>query len=340
MKKLLLLALALLPLHGAFANALTGAPMTEAAPPEHLPKTPIASLEVQPAKIDLTSKYAYAQVLVTARLTDGTAADVTRLAKFTIPGGIATISPAGLLAPVKNGQASVTIEAGGKSATVPVTIATLEKTPIPDFIRDVNPVMTKLGCNAGTCHGAKDGKFGFKLSLRGYDPIFDVRSLKDDLAGRRLNVASPDDSLMLLKATAGVPHEGGQRTKLGEKYYDILRAWIADGAQARPQRAARDEDRGLPERPVVQEIGARQQMRVVATYTDGTTRDVTAEAFVESGNTDVATTDGGGLIDTLRRGEAPLLARYEGNYAATTLTVMGDRTGFAWQQPADVEPHR
>ena len=53
-----------------------------------------------------------------------------------------------------------------------------------DFIRDVNPVVTKLGCNAGTCHGAKEGKYGFKLSLRGYDPIFDVRSLKDDLAGR------------------------------------------------------------------------------------------------------------------------------------------------------------
>ena len=28
-----------------------------------------------------------------------------------------------------------------------------------------------------------------------------------------------------------------------------------------------------------------------------------------------------------------MLARYEGAYAATTLTVMGDRTGFAWKQP-------
>ena len=144
---------------------------------------------------------------------------------------------------------------------------------------------------------------------------------------------SPDDSLMLLKATAGVPHEGGQRTKLGEKYYEILRSWIADGAKLDLKAPRVTKIELFPRDPVVQQIGARQQVRVVATFNDGKTRDVTAEAFVESGNSDVAKTDGAGLIDTLRRGEAPLLARYEGNYVATTLTVMGDRTGFAWQPP-------
>src|SRR5205807_1734666 len=85
--------------------------------------------------------------------------------------------------------------------------------------------------------------------------------------------------------------------------------------------------------PVAQQLGSRQQMRVVATYGDGAVRDVTAEAFIESGNTDVATVDGTGLLTTVRRGEAPVLARYEGNYAATTLTVMGERGGFVWQEP-------
>ena len=66
-------------------------------------------------------------------------------------------------------------------------------------------MLSKLGCNQGTCHGSAQGKNGFKLSLRGYDPIFDVRALTDDLAGRHVNLASPDDSLMLLKASAGVP---------------------------------------------------------------------------------------------------------------------------------------
>jgi hypothetical protein len=138
---------------------------------------------------------------------------------------------------------------------------------------------------------------------------------------------------MLLKATAGVPHEGGQRTKLGDKYYEMLRAWIAGGAQLDLKAPRVTKIEVFPRDPVVQQIGARQQVRVVATFNDGRTRDVTAEAFVESGNGDVAKTDGGGLVETLRRGEAPLLARYEGNYAATTLTVMGDRSGFTWKAP-------
>ena len=89
----------------------------------------------------------------------------------------------------------------------------------------------------------------------------------------------------------------------------------------------------FPKDPVIDAIGNGQQMRVVATYADATTRDVTREAFIESGNTEVATADRQGVLTAVRRGEAPVLARYEGSYAATTLTVMGDRSGFVWQAP-------
>ena len=255
------------------------------------------------------------------------------MAKLNAIGGIAEVTATGQVKPLGNGTGTIHVSMNGVTADVPVEVVDFKEVQPVDFIHDVNPVMTKLGCNAGSCHGAKEGKFGFKLSLRGYDPIYDVRSLKDDLASRRLNVASPEDSLMLLKSTAGVPHEGGQRTKIGEKYYEIMRSWIADGAKLDLNAPRVKKIEVFPHDPVVQQIGARQQVRIVATFTDGKTRDVTAEAFVDSGNTDVAKTDGGGLIETLRRGEAPLLARYEGNYAATTLTVMGDRSGFVWESP-------
>ena len=38
-------------------------------------------------------------------------------------------------------------------------------------------------------------------------------------------------------------------------------------------------------------------------------------------------------MTAIRRGEAPVLARFEGAYAATTLTVMGNRDEFVWKQP-------
>lgn len=302
--------------------------------PESLPAgAKVAALELQPAGIKITSPNDYAQLLVTARFESGDTADVTRLAKFALEANIAEISARGILRPVKDGHTKLTVTLEGKSAETPVEIAGLEKGYQADFIRDVNPVIAKLGCSAGTCHGAKDGKNGFKLSLRGYDPETDLRALTDDLASRRVNLASPDDSLMLLKAVAEVPHEGGRRTTVDSKEYQILRRWIADGA-ALDLKSPRVARIGIfPQDPVTQKIGARQQMRVLASYTDGAVRDVTAEAFIESGNGDVATIDSAGLITTLRRGEAPVLARYEGNYAATTLTVMGDRTGFVWNDP-------
>ena len=92
-------------------------------------------------------------------------------------------------------------------------------------------MLSRLGCNAGTCHGSAQGKNGFKLSLRGYDPIFDVRALTDDQAARHINLASPDDSMMLLKPTGAVPHVGGALIQPGEPYYEIIRSWIADGAR-------------------------------------------------------------------------------------------------------------
>ena len=202
-----------------------------------------------------------------------------------------------------------------------------------DFIRDVNPILSKAGCNAGTCHGSKDGKNGFKLSLRGYDPLFDVRALADDHAARRVNVASPDDSLMLLKATAAVPHEGGQLFKKDSDYYAVLRAWIAGGAALDLDTPKVASIALTPADPVLPDAGATVDFRVVATYADGSTRDVTGEAFVETGEAEVATADGAGTLTAVRRGEAPVLARYEGAYAATTLTVMGDRSGFQWETP-------
>lgn len=314
------------------AAALT--PAMAQAVPEALPAgAKIASLTVAPATVKLHGCYDSAQLLVTAKFANGDTMDVTRLAKFAFAAKFGEMTPGGQVHPLANGKTQLTVSLGGKSVQVPFEVVAFDLQQKVDFIRDVNPVIAQLGCSSGGCHGAKDGKAGFKLSLRGYDPIYDVRSFVDDHAGRRVNFASPDDSLMLLKATAAVPHEGGQRMKFEDKYYRILRAWIADGAKLNLETPRVTKIELSPQNPVLQTIGSKQQVRIIATYADGKQRDVTSEGFVESGNMDVVAMEKGGLITTLRRGEAPILARYEGNYAATTVTVMGDRSGFAWKEP-------
>src|SRR5690606_35273817 len=182
---------------------------------------------------------------------------------------------AGQVQAEQDGLAALVISTGDHHIGVPVKVDGAQTDQPVSYVRDVMPVISKLGCNAGTCHGAKDGKEGFKLSLRGYDPIFDVRAWTDDLKSRRVNLASPDDSLMLLKASGAGPHVGGQLSQPGTKYYELIRRWIAEGAQRDLEalRVAGIEVQPLD--PVIQQIGAKQQMRVIARYTDGTSQDVT-----------------------------------------------------------------
>jgi WD40 repeat protein len=283
------------------------------------------------------------------KLEDYHAAGVQRKSKLAIPGGTVYavafhpnnkhVAAAGSDGQVRvidgeTGKVLKTLSPAPVASGTPETSSAIAKTVPHDYIQDVNPILARLGCNSGTCHGSAQGKNGFKLSLRGYDPIFDVRALTDDHASRRVNVASPDDSLMLLKITGSAPHAGGALVKTTDPYYATLRAWIAAGAKlntAVPRVVAIDVE---PRQALLNKEGETLGFTIMATYSDGKKRNVTQEAFVESGNTEVASASPkGAVLTALRRGEAPVLARYEGAYAAVTLTVMGDRTGFAWSDP-------
>ncbi len=327
----------------AAANLATAAATAPPALPEEpveaeRPPTGVVALDVEPAEIALASPTAYAQLVATAKLASGAAVDVTRSVAFQVDGDAVEVTRSGLLKPRADGVARVKLVLGGKTAEVVARVENLSTAMRPDFVRDVAPVISRMGCNQGTCHGAAQGKNGFKLSLRGYDPLFDVTAFTDDVAARRVNTASPEDSLMLDKPTAAVPHGGGMLMKPGDAYYEIIRSWIAGGAKLDRESTKVARIDVFPHNPIVQLPGATQQLRVVATFPDGATRDVTREAFLESGNTEVAVAKPHGLVAALRRGEAPVLVRYEGCYASTTLTVMGDRSGFVWSPPPGYGP--
>ncbi|MDX1963664.1 MAG: DUF1549 domain-containing protein [Pirellulales bacterium] len=306
----------------------------EPVTPRPLPdNAQVARVVVHPASIQFADRLDYAQLLVTAELATGEQLDITRLVTPVLTGNVAVVSPGGLVQPVTNGAGELQLNWQGQSVSVPIQVSGMDQHHPREFVRDVAPVLSRMGCNAGTCHGSAQGRIGFKLSLRGYDPIFDVRALTDDLAGRRANPAAPERSLFLLKATAGVPHAGGQLTREDESYHEVLLDWIRDGAKFDPAAPRVTKLELLPQNPVISRLGDQQQMVVLATYSDGRVRDVTREAFLESANTEVGTVSRMGLVTAERRGEAALLARFEGAYAATTATVMGDREGFVWVEP-------
>ncbi len=303
-----------------------------AEPAEALPPgAKIVKLEAHPQQLELKTPFEYSQLLLTAHLAGGEQIDVTRLAKIEARAQLVRVSATGVVRPVADGNGALKISLQDQTLTLPVAVKGQKENYKVSFVRDVMPTLSRAGCNAGTCHGAAKGRNGFKLSLRGYDPLFDHRSLTDDLKGRRFNRAAPDASLMLLKCTGTVAHVGGVLTQPGEPYYELLRSWIADGVKLDLNSPRVQSIEVLPKSSVIPLPGMKQQIAVRATFTDGSVRDVSVEAFLESSNTEVATVNRAGTVTAVRRGETTILARYEGAYAAAGIVIMGDRKGYQWR---------
>ncbi|MBI1927748.1 hypothetical protein HYR99_26360, partial [Candidatus Poribacteria bacterium] len=237
------------------------------------------------------------RVLVSGLTQEGDWINLSKQARFTptSPRSIG-VDDEGYIHPIESGMTKVTVAVGGKSVDLPVTVRSADSPPI-SFVRDVMPIISKAGCNAGTCHGSAKGKNGFKLSLRGYDPDYDYHALIEDLSGRRFNRAFPDQSLMLLKPTQGVPHRGGQAFTPDSRYYQTLHQWIAEGVVSDAESTKRVEWlEVLPQAPELRLPGMTQQMLVTAHYPDGTSRDVTREAIYNSSVPEIATVTDDGLV--------------------------------------------
>jgi len=294
----------------------------------------IVSLTVQPNSLVLEHGRDLRRVVVLGVTEAGTTVDLTESAQFAPDSGVVRLAADGYFEPVQEGLAKVAVTAGGQKTHLPVAVRSMQTPPV-SFVRDVMPILGRTGCNAGTCHGAQKGKNGFRLSLRGYDPAFDYEALTDDLSGRRFNRSAPDESLMLSKPVQEVPHEGGYVLDPKSRAYAVLRQWITEGCQsdvaatARPTRVEI-----LPAAPELSIPGTSQSLVVVAHYPDGTNRDVTADAIFSSTMTDVATVTPEGKVTAARRGETQIVVRYEGQFGVAGVTVMGDRTGFQWQDVA------
>ncbi len=316
------LALAAVTVAGNAATVIGSAAAAESTPA-------IKRIELFPTELTLSGARDVRRVLVTGYTAGNERIDLTSQAKWQSAQPLVKVDEGGFVSPVAEGATEVTVTASGMTAKLPVTVADVSTSPV-SFVRDVMPIISKVGCNQGTCHGSKDGKAGFKLSLRGYDPLYDYRALIDDVSGRRFNRSRPDQSLMLLKPTQGVPHEGGFLFTEESRPYRIIEQWIVEGCRFdTAPKVSRLEI--FPTKPLMQHRDETQQQIVLAHFEDGTVRDVSRDAIFETSNFEVAEVSATGEIRAVRRGEAAILVRYEGNYATNPVTVIGDREGFAWK---------
>jgi hypothetical protein len=296
------------------AVLLAAACSLRAAPP---------GVTVYPEQVTLSGSHDGRQLVVSATGPGGTVIDVTRDASYRAePPGVVHVTPDGYVRPARPGQATVRFEADGQTFTVPVVVKGLDDNRPLNFTNDIEPLLTRHGCNAGGCHGKASGQNGFKLSLLGFDPKFDHAAIVQEARGRRLFPAAPERSLFLTKPTGRVPHGGGKRFDVDSETYQILLRWVAQGAPVGDAKAPTLKKLEVVPGPRVVGRRARQQLAVLAHFTDGTTRDVTRQAQYQSNETGLAVVDEDGLVRTFdQAGEAALMTRYQGQVAVFRATV-------------------
>lgn len=242
--------------------------------------------------------------------------------------------------------------AGTLASTTPVAVAKPGASPViqavagvanivPEgevsFRRDVMPVFFRASCNSGGCHGAASGKDGFRLSLFGYDPAGDYFRLTQEMFGRRVDLSEPAESLLLLKATGKVAHTGGTLFDARSPYYQVLLKWIQQGAQNDAESVA--ETTGIriePSKLLFQGPQKRQALRVLASFSDGTERDITSLALFVTNNKTTADLNENGVVTSGRPGATDVFARYNRfTVGAEVIVLPSDRT-FQW--PAEAKP--
>ena len=290
-----------------------------------------AQLNVYPADVNLNTAQDRQSIIVQAVYANGLTEDVTDQAQMALANPALVKVEGKTLYPAADGQTELTVTHAGLSVKIPVVVkeATAQR-PI-SFQLDVMPVFMKSGCNMGSCHGAARGKDGFRLSLFGFDPRGDHFRLTREIAGRRINLALPHESLLVEKASGQVPHTGGKRFEKDSEYYNTLIRWLTAGApddQAEPAKVVSVEL--YPKGGVLNGADATQKLTVRAKYSDGTDRDVTSLAYFMTNNENSAEVSQEGIVTAGERGEAFLMARFETHTVGSHFVVLPKDLKFEW----------
>ncbi|WP_442510233.1 DUF1549 and DUF1553 domain-containing protein [Novipirellula sp. SH528] len=270
-------------------------------------------IAVYPSEIKLGSARDFQSFVAVLRRDDGITEDASERMEWSIADESKVRRDGFMLHPVADGKTELIGSYAGTEVRVPITVTDASVKPEISFEKDIMPVLTRSGCNTGSCHGAARGKDGFRVSLFGFDPDGDYFRITREIGFRRINLAVPEESLFLKKSIGAVPHTGGKLFDTDSDYYATVLEWLQKGAKADPAKAKPPAVQSLaiyPPQAVIEGEGTQQRFVAVATYSDGSTRDVTRLAAFTSNNAGTAEIDSMGVVTAGRRGEAFVMARF------------------------------
>jgi hypothetical protein len=292
-------------------------------------------LSIEPPGTVLDGRRSSAQLIATAHYSDGAVRDLTHEGHWTSADpAIVIVHPGGRIEPRGDGQTEVGVQIGSTEAKTVIRVRNAGKAHPIQFEHEVLPVLTKLGCNQGACHGTPTGKNGFRLSLRGYNASLDFETLARENGARRTNPFAPEASLILLKGTGRTPHEGGRRMGIDSVGYRVLHDWVAEGLRSDPTETPALVGLAVtPAARLLDDPSRGQQLVVRARFADGSTRDVTRLARYGSTDPAIAGVDDEGRVVKKKRGETTILVSFEHRVVAVPLLFREPVPGLTWVDP-------
>ena len=283
----------------------------------------IESLHVIPANCVLDSPESSQQLVVTGVDGQGRSLDLTHRAQYlTADTKVAIATKGGRILPRGEGKTEISIQFGDQTVPVAIEVRGIRSPAPVSFHHQVIPILSKAGCNSGSCHGKAEGKNGFKLSVFGFDPLADHKALVKESRGRRISIAAPETSLMLRKATAQLPHGGGRKIEQNSLWHRRLLRWISEGAQLDDDSENRVQSIEVEPTQLSMLSESTVQLQVTATDEHGVRRCVTVESEYQSNAEAIATVDDHGIItSSYIPGEAAILVRYMDHVAVCRVTL-------------------
>ena len=294
--------------------------ISSAAPPSDPPD---GMIEIYPQRIHLAGPNHRHNLLVLGLNAGKTTTSFIPKTTFSVePPNLGTISATGEFLAQNPGKGQIRIRVANKELFIPTEVGNNPWGNKVSFANDILPILTKTGCNSGACHGALAGKGSLKLSLRGYDPQADHHALTGQLAGRRIDKEIPANSLTIRKPLAEIPHSGGKKWKKNSPEELLVRNWISQNAPQSVEMEPTITALAIFPQTLTRNLAESEAFPVLvqATYSDGTTADVTSRAKFSSISEDVAGIDNEGLVRVVGSGESAISAWYN-NLVATSRVV-------------------